>query len=451
VSGAAHVEPPRDPDGLGGWYWEPGRERMPVEELRETQMARLRATLRLACDSIPFYRRKLDEAGVDPDGVDCHGDAHDLPFTTKIDLRDHYPFGMFAAPRDQIVRVHASSGTTGNPTVVGYVREDIEVWKDLMARTLTAGGVRPGDMVQNAYGYGLFTGGIGVHYGVEHVGATVLPISGGNTERQIKLMRDFGVTALTCTPSYALYLGEAARERGFGPDDLPVRVGFHGAEPWTNEMRKQLEDWLGIDALDIYGLSEMGGPGVAFECLAKNGMHINEDHYMAEVLDPVTLEPLPEGQVGELVFTTLSRRAQPLIRYRTRDLCSLTYEPCECGRTFARMSKPVGRSDDMLIIRGVNVFPSQIEEVLMTIPAVEPHYQIVVDRKGFLDMVEVWVEVGEDIFPETMGDLERFERSVQARIYNVLGIQVKVRLKEPKTIARSEGKAVRVVDRRTLK
>jgi phenylacetate-CoA ligase len=450
VSAQRHVEPPRDPDGLGGWYWEPAKERMSVDELRETQMTRLCATLRLAYDNVPFYHRKLDEAGIDPDGIDCHGDAQDLPFTTKIDLRDHYPFGMFAAPRDEIVRVHASSGTTGNPTVVGYVREDIEVWKDLMARTLAAGGVRPGDMVQNAYGYGLFTGGIGVHYGVEHVGATVLPISGGNTERQIKLMRDFGVTALTCTPSYALYLGEAARERGFTPDDLPVRVGFHGAEPWTNEMRRQLEEWLGIDALDIYGLSEMGGPGVAFECMAKNGMHINEDHYLVEVVDPQTLETLPEGEVGELVFTTLSRRAQPLIRYRTRDLCSLTYEPCECGRTLARMSKPVGRSDDMLIIRGVNVFPSQIEEVLMTIPEVEPHYQIVVDRKGFLDMVEVWVEVGEDIFPETMGDLERFERGVQARIYNVLGIQVKVRLKEPKTIARSEGKAVRVVDKRTL-
>jgi phenylacetate-CoA ligase len=450
MSRPVHVEPPRDPDGLGGWYWDPRNERMSVDELRETQMARLRATLRLAHEHVPFFRRKLDESGVDIDGLRCHGDAQDLPFTTKIDLRDHYPFGMFAEPREKIVRVHASSGTTGNPTVVGYVQADIDVWKELMARTLAAGGVGPGDMVQNAYGYGLFTGGIGVHYGIEHVGATVLPISGGNTERQIKLMRDFGVTALSCTPSYALYLGEAARERGLGPDDLPVRVGFHGAEPWTNEMRKQLEEWLGIDALDIYGLSEMGGPGVAFECMAKNGMHINEDHYLAEVLDPVTLQPLPEGQVGELVFTTLSRRAQPLIRYRTRDLCSLSYEPCPCGRTLARMSKPVGRSDDMLIIRGVNVFPSQIEEVLMTIPEVEPHYQIVVDRKGFLDMVEVWVEVSEDIFPETMGDLERFERSVQARIYNVLGIQVKVRLKEPKTIARSEGKAVRVVDKRSL-
>ena len=441
---------PRDPDGRGGWYWQPQAECMSLDQLRETQMTRLRAMLRHARENVPFYRAKFDEAGIAADDVGCHGDVCELPFTTKIDLRDHYPFGMFAVPRDQIVRVHASSGTTGNPTVVGYTREDIELWKDLIARTLSAGGVRPGDMVQNAYGYGLFTGGIGLHYGAEHLGAAVLPISGGNTERQIKLMRDFGVTALACTPSYALFLADAARERGFGPDDLPVRVGFHGAEPWTNEMRTQLEAKMGIDALDIYGLSEMGGPGVSYECLCKTGMHISEDHYLAEIVDPETLRPLPEGQVGELVVTTLTRRAQPLVRYRTRDLCSIVYEPCECGRVFARMTKPVGRTDDMLIIRGVNVFPSQIEEVLMSIPEIEPHYQILVDRKGYLDVVEVWIEVGEDIFPETMGDLERFERGVQARINNALGIQVSVRLKEPKTIQRSEGKAVRVVDKRAL-
>jgi phenylacetate-CoA ligase len=441
---------PRDPDGRGGWFWQPAAERMSVEELRETQLTRLRATLQHARDHVPFYRRKMDEAGIVVDDIDCHGDAQDLPFTTKIDLRDHYPFGMFAVPRDQILRVHVSSGTTGNPTVVGYVHEDIELWKDLIARTLAAGGIGPGDLVQNAYGYGLFTGGIGLHYGAEHLGCTVLPISGGNTERQLKLMRDFGATALACTPSYALYLAEAARDRGLGPDDLPLRVGYFGAEPWTEEMRRQIEAGLGIDALDIYGLSEMGGPGVAFECLCKHGMHVNEDHYLAEIVDPETLRALPEGEVGELVLTTLSRRAQPLIRYRTRDLCSLIYEPCECGRGFARITKPVGRSDDMLIIRGVNVFPSQIEEVLMSIPEIEPHYQIVVDRKGHLDIVEVWIEVGEDIFSETMGDLERFERGVQAKMYNVLGIQARVRLKEPKTIQRSEGKAVRVVDRRTL-
>jgi phenylacetate-CoA ligase len=427
----------------------PSPERLAADNAGGLMWERLRAMLENAYANVPFYRKKLDEAGLKPGDVGCHGDVVDLPFTTKIDLRDHYPFGMFARPRDQIVRVHASSGTTGNPTTVGYTRADIDTWGDLIARTLAAGGVKPGDLLQNAYGYGLFTGGLGLHFGAERLGCTVVPISGGNTERQLKVMRDFGATALSCTPSYAMYLGDAARDRGLRPEDLPIRVGFHGAEPWTNELRLQIEAGLGIDALDIYGLSEMGGPGVAFECLCKAGMHINEDHYMAEIIDPETLRPLPEGEVGELVFTTLSREAQPLIRYRTRDLCSLTSEPCACGRTSARMSKPIGRSDDMLIIRGVNVFPSQIEEVLMSIPEIEPHYQIVVHRKGYLDVIEVWVEVGEDIFAETMGDLERFQRRVQAQIYNVLNIQVAVKLKEPKTIQRSEGKAVRVVDRRT--
>ena len=435
-------------DNAGGLMWEPAAESLPSPQLGELQIERLRAMLENAYANVPFYRKKLDEAGLKPGDVGCHGDVVDLPFTTKIDLRDHYPFGMFARPRDQIVRVHASSGTTGNPTTVGYTRADIDTWGDLIARTLAAGGVKPGDLLQNAYGYGLFTGGLGLHFGAERLGCTVVPISGGNTERQLKVMRDFGATALSCTPSYAMYLGDAARDRGLRPEDLPIRVGFHGAEPWTNELRLQIEASLGIDALDIYGLSEMGGPGVAFECLCKAGMHINEDHYMAEIIDRETLRPLPEGEVGELVFTTLSREAQPLIRYRTRDLCSLTSEPCACGRTSARMSKPIGRSDDVLIIRGVNVFPSQIEEVLMSIPEIEPHYQIVVDRKGYLDVIEVWVEVGEDIFAETMGDLERFQRRVQAQMYNVLNIQVAVKLKEPKTIQRLEGKAVRVVDRR---
>jgi phenylacetate-CoA ligase len=436
------------PDKAGGNHWQQAAETMPVELLRDTQMQRLRATLRNATDNVPFYRRKLDELGVAPDDVTSRDALGALPFTTKVDLRDHYPFGMFAVPRERLVRVHASSGTTGNPTTVGYTAADIALWADLIARTLAAGGMQPGDMLQNAYGYGLFTGGLGLHYGCERLGATILPISGGNTDRQLKLMRDFGVTALCCTPSYALYLAEAARDRGLRPDDLPIRVGFHGAEPWTNEMRRQIEDGLGIEALDIYGLSEMGGPGVAFECRCKGGMHVNEDHYLVEIVDPQTLEPVPDGTVGELVFTTLSRVAQPLVRYRTRDLCSLVAETCECGRTFARMSKPVGRTDDMLIIRGVNVFPSQIEEVLMTIPQIEPHYQILVDRKGHLDMVEVWIEVGEDVFGETMGQLEKFERSVQARLYSVLNIQVQVKLKEPRTIARSEGKAVRVIDKR---
>jgi len=436
------------PDKAGGLLWEPVVETLPTKQLGELQIERLRAMLQNAYDNVPFYRKKLVEAGVKPADVGCHGDLVDLPFTTKIDLRDHYPFGMFARPRDQIVRVHASSGTTGNPTTVGYTRADITTWGDLIARTLAGGGVKPGDLLQNAYGYGLFTGGLGLHFGAEHLGCTVVPISGGNTERQLKIMRDFGATALSCTPSYAMYLADAARDRGLRPEDLPIRVGFHGAEPWTNELRVQIEAGLGIDALDIYGLSEMGGPGVAFECLCKAGMHINEDHYMAEIVDPETLRLLPEGEVGELVLTTLSREAQPLIRFRTRDLCSLSSDPCACGRTSTRMSKPIGRSDDMLIIRGVNVFPSQIEEVLMSTPEIEPHYQIVVDRKGYLDVIEVWVEVGEDIFAETMGDLERFQRRVQAQIYNVLNIQAAVKLKEPKAIQRSEGKAVRVIDKR---
>jgi phenylacetate-CoA ligase len=436
------------PDKVGGLLWEPAAETMPREDLLALQLQRLRAVVENAVTNVPFYRKSFAEVGVAPGDVRTHADVARLPFTTKTDLRDHYPFGMFARPRSEVVRVHASSGTTGNPTTVGYTRSDIDVWGDLIARTLAAGGIKPGDLLQNAYGYGLFTGGLGLHFGAERLGCTVVPISGGNTERQLKIMRDFGATALSCTPSYAMFLGDAARDRGLRPEDLPIRVGFHGAEPWTNELRLQIEAALGIDALDIYGLSEMGGPGVSFECLCKSGMHVNEDHYLAEIIDPDTLQPLPYGEVGELVFTTLSRQAQPLIRYRTRDLCSLDATPCACGRTSLRMTKPIGRSDDMLIIRGVNVFPSQIEEVLMSIPEIEPHYQIVVDREGYLDVIEVWVEVGESIFAETMGDLERFQRKVQQRLFNVLNIQVAVKLKEPRTIQRSEGKAVRVVDRR---
>ena len=396
---------------------------MPVEHLRDTQMR--------APAGHPAQRRRqravlpapLDDAGVAPDDLTCHDDVAALPFTTKADLRDHYPFGMFAVPRERLVRVHASSGTTGNPTTVGYTAGDIDLWADLIARTLAAGGMKPGDMLQNAYGYGLFTGGLGLHYGCERLGATILPISGGNTDRQLKLMRDFGVTALSCTPSYALYLAEAARDRGLRPSDLPIRVGYHGAEPWTNEMRRQIEDGLGIDALDIYGLSEMGGPGVAFECRCK-ARHARERRPLSgrdrRPGDPRAgprghgrrargHHPEPGGPAaGALPH---ARPLQPRA------------ETCECGRTLARMSKPVGRTDDMLIIRGVNVFPSQIEEVLMTIPQIEPHYQILVDRKDHLDMVEVWIEVGEDVFGETMGQLENFERAVQHRLYSVLNIR----------------------------
>ncbi len=436
-------------DSVGGNLWQPTAETLDRERLTELQFARLRETLHNVYAKVPFYRKKLDELGVEPNDITSRADLASLPFTTKLDLRDHYPFGMVARPREEVVRIHASSGTTGDPVTIAYTQGDIDLWADLIARTLAAGGVGTGDLLQNAYGYGLFTGGLGLHYGAEHLGCTVVPISGGNTERQIKIMRDFGATALSCTPSYAMYLADTARDRGLRPADLPIRVGFHGAEPWTDELRVQIETSLGIDALDIYGLSEMGGPGVAFDCLCKAGMHINEDHYIAEIIDPETLRPLPDGEVGELVFTTLSRRAQPLIRYRTRDLCRLIHEPCACGRTFVRMAKTIGRSDDMLIIRGVNVFPSQIEEVLVRLPGIEPHYQIVVDRKGYLDVIEIWVEVSEELIAETMGDLERFQRKVQAEIFNVLGIQAAVKLKEPKSIKRSEGKAVRVIDKRT--
>jgi len=438
------------PDAAGGLLWQPTAETLPTARLAELQMGRLRETLHSAYAHVPFYRRKLDELGIAPEDVRCHGDVADLPFTTKTDLRDHYPFGMFARPRGEIVRVHASSGTTGNPTTVGYTREDIDTWCDLVARALAAAGLKPGDLLQNAYGYGLFTGGLGLHFGAERLGCTVVPISGGNTERQLKIMRDFGATALSCTPSYAMHLAEAARDRGLGPEDLPVRVGVLGAEPWTDELRAQIEAGLGIDALDIYGLSEMGGPGVAFECLGKAGMHVNEDHYLVEVVDPDTLMPLPEGEVGELVLTTLSRRAQPLIRYRTRDLCSVSSDPCVCGRTAIRMSKPIGRSDDMLIIRGVNVFPSQIEEVLMEIEGTEPYYQIVVDRKGAMDEATVLVAAGESIFFDTMRKQKEMVDRIKARLRQELGITVEVKLVERKSLQQFEGKAKRVVDNRKL-
>jgi len=438
------------PDAAGGLLWQPTAETLPTARLAELQMGRLRETLHSAYAHVPFYRRKLDELGIAPEDVRCHGDVADLPFTTKTDLRDHYPFGMFARPRGEIVRVHASSGTTGNPTTVGYTREDIDTWCDLVARALAAAGLKPGDLLQNAYGYGLFTGGLGLHFGAERLGCTVVPISGGNTERQLKIMRDFGATALSCTPSYAMHLAEAARDRGLGPEDLPVRVGVLGAEPWTDELRAQIEAGLGIDALDIYGLSEMGGPGVAFECLGKAGMHVNEDHYLVEVVDPDTLMPLPEGEVGELVLTTLSRRAQPLIRYRTRDLCSVSSDPCVCGRTAIRMSKPIGRSDDMLIIRGVNVFPSQIEAVLMEIEGTEPHYQIIVDRKGAMDDMEVMVEVNERIFSDEVKVLHSLSKKIGDRMKGMLGVSAKITLVEPRTIPRSEGKAKRVIDKRKI-
>ncbi|MGC8862745.1 MAG: phenylacetate--CoA ligase family protein, partial [Armatimonadota bacterium] len=376
------------------YFWNREAECMHPDELRAMRDWLLVRTVRHAYEHVPCYRRKLDEAGVKPEHISGVADLPKLPFTTKSDFRDNYPFGMFAVPMDQVVRIHASSGTTGKSTVVGYTRNDVALWAELMARTLGAGGTTRGDVVQNAYGYGLFTGGLGAHYGAEKIGALVVPMSGGNSKRQVQIMQDFGSTVLCCTPSYAVLLGETAREMGVDTSKLPLRVAFLGAEPWTESMRREIEESLKIDALDIYGLSEVIGPGVSYECMEKAGLHINEDHFIAEIIDPETGEQLPPGAKGELVFTTLTKEALPLLRYRTRDLTYLEPEPCKCGRTFVRMHRLMGRTDDMLIVRGVNVFPSQIESVLMEIEETEPHYLIIVDReKGAMDTLEVWVEV----------------------------------------------------------
>ncbi|ACX51338.1 Phenylacetate--CoA ligase [Ammonifex degensii KC4] len=431
--------------------WNPKAECLSREELEELKLERLKSTVRHAYENVPFYRRKFQEAGIKPEDIRSLEDIRHLPFTTKEDLRENYPFGLFAVPLKEIVRIHASSGTTGKPTVVGYTREDIEVWSEVMARTLGMANASSEDVVQIAYGYGLFTGGLGVHYGAEKIGCTVIPTSGGNTKRQIMLMRDFGTTILCCTPSYACYLAEVMAELGVSPRELKLRAGLFGAEPWSEGMRREIESNLGIEALDIYGLSEIIGPGVAAECLCKEGLHIWEDHFLPEVIDPATGEPLPPGEEGELVFTTLTKRGFPVIRYRTRDISFLLPEPCACGRTHIRMGRVKGRTDDMLIIRGVNVFPSQIEEVLLSLGYTEPHYLLVVDRERRLDVLEVWVEVSEDIFRDEVRGLEELEEKIRREIEAVLGIAVKVRLVEPKTIQRSEGKAKRIVDRRDLK
>jgi phenylacetate-CoA ligase len=378
-------------------------------------------------------------------------DLRHLPFTTKIDLRDNYPFGLFAVPMEQVVRIHASSGTTGKPTVVGYTRRDINTWAELMARSLAAAGAHKNDIIHNAYGYGLFTGGLGVHYGAEKLGASVIPISGGNSKRQIVIMQDFGSTVLTCTPSYALFLAETAEEMGVDFKKLKLKVGIFGAEPWSERMRDEIERKLGIQAIDIYGLSEVIGPGVSIECIeAKRGLHIFEDHFIAEIIDPQTKEVLPYGQKGELVFTTVTKEAFPLIRYRTRDISVLYPEPCKCGRTHVRMERVSGRSDDMLIIRGVNVFPSQIESVLMNIEGVEPHYLLFVDRQGNLDTLDLQVEVNEKVFSDEVKNLQSLGRRIEKEIKDLLGVSVGVKLVEPKTIQRSEGKAQRVIDKRKI-
>ena len=426
-------------------------ETLPREALETIQLKRLRALVERVYATVPFYKKAFDEKGVKRGDIKSIEDLHKLPFTMKQDLRDNYPFGMFAAPMENVVRIHASSGTTGKPTVAGYTRQDIDTWSELMARTLTAAGTHKGDIVHNAYGYGLFTGGLGFHYGAERLGASVIPVSGGNTKRRVLLMKDFGATVLACTPSYALRLGEVAREEGVDFRSLKFRVGVFGAEPWTESMRNEIEDQLGLEAVDVYGLSEVIGPGVAVECAeAKQGLHIFEDHFIPEIIDPDTGEPLPYGQPGELVFTTLTKEAFPLIRYRTRDLSVMYREPCKCGRNLVRMGRITGRSDDMLIIRGVNVFPTQIESVLMARKDVAPYYLLIVDRKEHLDTLEVNVEINEEIFPGAVKDLQNMERQIEKDMKDLLGVSCKVHLVEPKTIERSEGKAERVIDKRKL-
>jgi phenylacetate-CoA ligase len=428
--------------------WNRHFECMQRDELRRVQSERIRETVERVYFSVPYYRNKMQEAGLGPESIQSVDDLYKLPFTTKQDLRDNYPFGLFAVPMSEIVRVHASSGTTGKPTVVGYTRRDIDTWSEVMARTLTCAGANRYDFIQVAYGYGLFTGGLGLHYGGEKIGASVIPVSGGNTSRQLQLMHDFGSTVLACTPSYALFLAEAIEECGIKREELKLRVGVFGAEPWTENMRKEIEEKLKIKAIDIYGLSEVIGPGVASECLFQNGLHISEDHFFPEIIDPGTLEVLPGGMTGELVFTTITKEGLPLIRYRTRDLTRLTYDRCACGRTMVRMEKCLGRSDDMLIIRGVNLFPSQVESVLLEMSEIKPHYLLIVDRVNNLDTIELQVEVDEAFFQDKISQLESLRQKIQNALESTLGIGIKVNLVEPKTLERSEGKSKRVIDKR---
>ena len=422
---------------------------MPLDEMEALQLERLQNLVAYVLDNSVFYQNKFKEAGISAGDIRDISDLRKLPFTRKTDLRDNYPFGMLSAPLRDVVEIHASSGTTGNPTVVAYTRNDIKLWSEVMARTLVVAGANPDDILQNAYGYGLFTGGLGVHYGALELGASVIPMSSGGTKRQLKLMHDFKSTVLTCTPSYALFMAEEAREMGYDPRKSPLRIGIFGAEPWSDGLRREIEDAWDITALDIYGLSEIIGPGVAQECPAKNGLHIYNDVFFPEVINPKTGEVVDEGEDGELVITTLTKEAIPLIRYRIGDIVSITYERCSCGRTQPRISKIKGRTDDMLIIRGINVFPSQIEAVLMDVEGAQPHYLLVVDRIKGLDTLEVQVEVSEEIFSDEIKRLQRLSETIKKEIESVLALVVDVRLVEPKTIERSMGKAKRVVDRRS--
>lgn len=425
-------------------------ETLPREEMEKLQSERLRDCVRRVYENVAPYRAKMDAAGVKPEDIHDIHDLKKLPFTIKQDLRDNYPFGMFATPMEDVVRIHASSGTTGKQTVVGYTEKDLDCWAEIMARTLTAAGATKKDVVHVSYGYGLFTGGLGAHGGAEKLGAVTVPVSVGNTKRQITIMQDFGSTILCCTPSYALFLAETMEEMGIDMSTIHLKAGCFGAEPWTEQMREEIERRLHISAHDIYGLSEIMGPGVSFECDEKCGLHVNEDYFIPEIIDPSTGEPLPYGEQGELVFTCISKQALPLIRYRTHDIATLYAEKCKCGRTLVRMSKPRGRTDDMLIIRGVNVFPSQIESVLLKCGEVAPHYVLIVDRAGTLDTLEIMVEMSADFFSDEVREIEALENRIRRDVESVLGITAKIRLVEPKSIERSEGKAKRIIDKRKL-
>ncbi len=430
-------------------YYDYDVECAPREVMKWIQSNKLAKMVENAYNNVPFYKQKLDEAGIKPSDIKSIDDISKLPFTYKQDLRDNYPFGLFAVPKDELVRIHASSGTTGKQTVVGYTQHDIDIWSRCVARMLCSIGVTKDDYVHVSYGYGLFTGGLGLHYGSEMLGATAIPASSGNTARQIQILQDFGSDILCCTPSYAALIGETVRDMNIDPKSLKVRAGVFGAEPWTEGMRKEIEELLAIKAYDIYGLSEIAGPGVSGECWCQNGMHVQEDYFYPEIIDPDTGEVLPDGEYGELVFTCIGKEALPLIRYRTRDICKLDRTPCECGRTTVRMAKPKGRSDDMLIIRGVNVFPSQIEFVLTSL-GLTSNYLIIVDRVNNLDRMTIKVEMTPEIFSDTVRGIEVHEKRIADRMQSVLGVSAKVNLVEPKSLPRSEGKAKRVIDNRTF-
>ena len=433
--------------------YNPEMECMDVEERRILQGKRLRETVQHEYDNVPFYRERMDAKGVTPDDIQTVDDIVKLPFMEKTDLRDTFPFGLFAVPKEEIVRIQGSSGTTGKPIVSGYTREDVDIWTEMVARALAAAGADEKDIIQVCYGYGLFTGGLGAHQGADKVNAMVVPMSSGNTQRQIMMMQELGSTILCCTPSYAAYLGESIRDAGLVPGkDIKLRAGIFGAEPWTEEMRQHIEELLGIDARDIYGLTEIAGPGVAFECECKHGSHVNDDHVIPEIIDPATGEQLPYGTPGELVFTTITKKGMPMLRYRTHDICTLYGEKCSCGRTSVRMGRITGRTDDMIIVRGVNVFPSQIETVLVSTPGVSPNYQLVVERVNSSDTLEVKVEMTGEIFNATdsLGEMQRLQKHIQEQIKSVVGIMTKVTIVPPKTLPRSEGKAKRVIDNRKL-